>query len=34
MIDEPEPGSTEVPPLRLPVEQLNCVPLKVWLPPN
>ena len=34
MIDEPLPGSTELAALRLPPEQLRCVPLKVWWPPN
>jgi hypothetical protein len=33
MIEVPEPGSTEVAPLRLRPLQLDWVPLKVWLPP-
>ena len=34
MIDEPEPGSTDVAALRLPPEQFSCVPLNGWLPLN
>ena len=34
MIDEPEPGSTEVAALRLPPEQLSWLPLNGWLPLN
>ncbi len=34
MIDEPEPGSTDVAALRLPAEQLSWLPLNGWLPLN
>jgi hypothetical protein len=34
MIDDPEPGSTEFAAFRFPPEQLNWLPLKVWLPAN